>query len=218
VDGADPVDYSLYVITSADYAGRTHEEVAAAALAGGATILQLRDKRMSAAALYQVACRLRELTRRAGVPLIVNDRVDVAVAADADGVHLGPDDLPLAAARKVLGPRRIIGASVDSVAEAIRAEREGADYLGVGPVFATATKPDAGTAVGVQTVAAIVRAVGIPVVGIGGITAATAAEVVRAGAAGVAVISAVAAAVDMTSAARAVLEAVRAGRRGRAAV
>ncbi len=210
------VDYSLCVITSADVAGRTHEEVAAAALAGGATILQLRDKRMSAASLYQVACRLRELTRRAGVPLIVNDRVDVALAADADGVHLGPDDLPLGAARKVLGPRRIIGASVDTVAQAIRAEHDGADYLGVGPVFPTATKADAGAPVGVERVAAIVRAVGIPVVGIGGITPANAAEVIRAGAAGVAVISAVAAAADMAAAARALLEAVRAGRAGRA--
>lgn len=211
------VDYSLYVITSADVAGRSHEEVAAAALAGGATVLQLRDKRMSAAALYRVACRLRELTRRAGIPLIINDRVDVALAADADGVHLGPDDLPLEAARRVLGPRRIIGASVGTVAEAIRAEREGATYLGVGPVFATATKADAGPAVGVERVAAVVRAVGIPVVGIGGITPENAAEVLRAGAAGVAVISAVAAAPDPTAAARALLEAVRAGRRGRAA-
>lgn len=210
------VDFTLYVITSADFAGRTHEEVAAAALAGGATVVQLRDKRLPAASLHQVACRLREITRRAGVPLIVNDRVDVALAADADGVHLGPDDLPLAAARRVLGPRRIIGASVETVAEAIRAEREGADYLGVGPVYATATKADAGPAVGVQRVAAVVRAVGIPVVGIGGITSDNAAEVIRAGAAGVAVISAVAAAPDMAAAARALLEAVRAARGGRA--
>lgn len=196
------LDLRVYVITDRGFRGRSHEEVARAALAGGATFLQLRDKRATARELVVWARRLRELAREAGVPLVVNDRVDVALAAEADGVHVGEDDLPVPDARRLMGPRGVVGASAGTVEEAVRAERDGADYLGVGPVFPTATKADAGEAIGLEGLRRVVRAVRIPVVAIGGITADNAAEVVRAGAAGVAVVSAVAGADDMVEAAR----------------
>jgi thiamine-phosphate pyrophosphorylase len=202
------LDLRVYVITDRSFRGRSHEEVARAALEGGATVLQLRDKRAPARQLVEWARRILDLARQAKVAFVVNDRVDVALAAGADGVHVGEDDLPVADARRLLGPGRIVGASAGTVDEALRAEREGADYLGVGPVFPTATKPDAGDAIGLEGLRRIARAVRVPVVGIGGITAENAAEVVRAGAAGVAVISAVADAEDMREATRRLREAV----------
>jgi thiamine-phosphate diphosphorylase len=202
------LDLRLYVITDRSFRGRTHEEVARAAVAGGATALQLRDKRATGRELVLRARRLRDLARTEGVLFVVNDRVDVALAAEADGAHVGDDDLPVADARRLLGPGRVVGASAGTVEDALRAEREGADYLGVGPVFPTGTKPDAGAAIGVEGLRTIAQAVRIPVVGIGGITADNAEEVIRAGAAGVAVISAVADADDMVQATRRLREAV----------
>ncbi len=202
------VDLRLYVITDATFRGRTHEEVARAALEGGATVLQFREKRASTRALYETALRLRRLCAEFGVPFIVNDRVDIALAVDADGVHVGPDDLPVAVARRILGPHRIVGASAGTVEEALQAQEEGANYLGVGAIYATGTKPDAGAPIGPQALREIVRAVRIPVVGIGGISVHNLAEVIGAGAAGVAVISAVAAAEDMLRATRALRRAV----------
>ncbi len=192
--------------------------MAAAAIAGGATVVQLREKTLATRQFLEAAVRTREVTRRAGVPLIINDRVDVALAVDADGVHAGPDDMPVGVARRLLGPDRIIGASAGTVAEAVEAERDGADYLGVGSVFATPSKADAGAPIGTRTVQAIVRAVRIPVVGIGGITPDNAAAVIDAGAAGVAVISAVANADDISAAVRHLVEVVRAAQRGRKGV
>jgi thiamine-phosphate pyrophosphorylase len=203
-----PLDLRLYVITDATFRGRTHEEVAEAALRGGATVLQFREKHATTRQLYETARRLRELCRSLAVPFIVNDRVDIALAVDADGVHVGPDDLPVAVVRQLLGPHRIVGASAGNVEEALRAQEEGATYLGVGAVYATGTKPDAGAPIGPGGLGEIVRAVRIPVVGIGGITRETVPEVIRAGASGVAVISAVAAAEDMVQAARALRRAV----------
>ncbi|MCS7234535.1 MAG: thiamine phosphate synthase [Armatimonadota bacterium] len=201
-------DLRVYVVTDRSFRGRTHEEVARAAVAGGATALQLRDKRATGRELLLWARTLRDLARRERVLFVVNDRVDVALAAEADGAHVGDDDLPVVDVRRLLGPDRVVGASAGTVEDAVRAEREGADYLGVGPVFPTGTKPDAGAAIGVDGLRAIARAVRIPVVGIGGITADNAAEVIRAGAAGVAVISAVADADDMVQATRRLREAV----------
>lgn len=193
--------------------GRGHLEVARAALAGGATLVQLRDKGATAAALFRLAAALLPLCRQAGVPLVVNDRLDVALAAGADGVHLGQDDLPAAEARRLLGPDRILGVSAATPAEARAAEQAGADYVGVGPVFPTATKPDAGEAVGLKALAAVRAAVAIPVLAIGGITAANAGAAVAAGADGVAVISAVSRAPDMAAAVRDLARAVAAARR-----
>lgn len=208
--GADAVAFDLrvYVITDATFRSRTHEEVAQAALQGGATVLQFREKRAPGRALYETALRLRRLCATFGVPFIVDDRVDIALAVDADGVHVGPEDLPVAVARRLLGPHRIVGASAGNVEEAVRAMEEGADYLGVGPVYATATKPDAGEAIGLEGLRRIVQAVRIPVVGIGGITLPRVEEVILAGAAGVAVISAVAASEDMVAATSALRRAV----------
>jgi thiamine-phosphate diphosphorylase len=209
------VDLTLYVITDRALSGRGHEEQAAAAIRGGASAIQLREKGLPARELVEVGRRMAALCRDAGVVCIINDRADVAVACGADGVHVGEDDLPVAAARRIVGPRGIVGASAGTVEAALRAQAEGADYLGAGSVYATGTKDDAGPPIGTEGLAAIVRAVRIPVVAIGGITARVVPEVMRTGAAGVAVVSAVVAAPDIAGAARALrarLDAARASR------
>ena len=203
-DRSSPGLWRLYVITDEKASrGRSHLQVAEAAILGGADVLQLRDKEASGARLYRVAMRLRKLTRDARIPFIVNDRLDVALAADADGVHVGQADLPASVAREIIGPGRILGVSVDTVEEAILAEKDGADYLGVGPVFeARGTKPDAGEPLGVDGVARIRRHCRLPIVAIGGIDAGNARKVRAAGADAAAVISAIVAADDIANAAR----------------
>lgn len=198
------IDWSLYVITDRRVASnRNLLTVMQAAIEGGATVVQLRDKHASTRELVEFGRALQRLTRSAGIPLIINDRVDVALALDADGVHVGDDDMPPELARQLLGPDRLLGVSADSVEAAQRAEQAGADYLGVGDVFGTRTKPDAGTPIGLERLAAIAKSVEIPVVGIGGVTLENAPAVIQAGAAGVAVISAVLGAADPAAAARA---------------
>lgn len=179
----------LYVIT--DPTLRDPLEAVPLALQGGARIIQLRDKHAPTRQLVQVGQALRAMTRSYDALLIVNDRLDVALAIDADGVHLGQDDLPVPLARRIAGTRLLIGVSAETVEEALQAEQEGADYLGVGPMFPTATKPDAGTPVGPERLRAIKQAVRIPVFGIGGITSQNAPAVLEAGADGICVISAV---------------------------
>ena len=196
------VDWRLYVVTDAGLSrGRSHRAVIEAAIIGGATIVQYREKHASTRQMIEEALELRDLTRRAGVPLTVNDRVDVALAVDADGVHVGQDDMPVALARRLIG-NKLLGVSVHSLSEALQAVRDGADYLGVGPIFATTTKPDAGPPIGLDGLRAIRQHVSIPIVAIGGINQANAADVVRAGVDGIAVVSAVVAADDVTAAAR----------------
>ncbi|MGI9953489.1 thiamine phosphate synthase [Moorellaceae bacterium AZ2] len=207
--------YDLYVVTSSELScGRETLEVVRQALAGGATVIQLREKNWPARALVEVGQEIRRLTREAGASFIVNDRLDVALAVDADGVHLGQDDLPAAIARRLLGPGKILGVSVGSVAEARDAQAAGADYLGVGPVFATGSKADAGRPVGPELISTLKRVVSIPLVAIGGINRGNAAEVVAAGADGVAVISAVVSARDVRAAAAELLAVVQAAKRG----
>lgn len=203
-DRFSPARWRLYVITDERLSrGRSHLAVAEAAIRGGADVVQLRDKEASGARLYEVALALRRLTRDAGVPFLVNDRLDVAMAVDADGVHLGQEDLPASAARRILGPGKVLGVSAETVGEALLAEREGADYLGVGPVFeARGTKPDAGRPRGLEQIARIRAESGLPIVAIGGIDAGNARQVRNAGANAVAVISAVVAADDIEEAAR----------------
>ncbi|MDR7521966.1 MAG: thiamine phosphate synthase [Armatimonadota bacterium] len=204
-------DPAVYVITDREIGkGRPLEDLVAAAVRGGATMIQLREKTQPARRLLEAGRRLLAITRPAGVPLVVNDRVDLALVLEADGVHLGQDDLPVPDARRLLGPEKIVGASAATVEEARRAEAEGADYVGVGSVFPTTSKPDAGDAIGPQALTPIRAAVRIPVVAIGGITHANAAEAIRAGADGVAVISAVVGADDVEEAARRLLAVVRA--------
>ncbi len=208
------LDLSVYVITDRHVGrGRSHEEMTAAAIAGGATVVQLRDKTATTRQLVDAASRMLALTRQAGVPLIINDRVDVALGVDADGAHVGQDDLPASIARRLLGPGKILGVSAGTEAEAVAAERDGADYVGVGPVFEALAKADAGPPIGVDTLRRIVRVVRIPVVAIGGILHEHAPELIRAGAAGVAVINAVFAEPDIITATRRLVEVVRAGQR-----
>ncbi|HEX8692340.1 MAG TPA: thiamine phosphate synthase [Longimicrobium sp.] len=198
----------LIVVTDPDCGeGRAVLEVVRAALRGGAPAIQLRGKEMAAREMAELARALLAETRAAGALLFVNDRVDVALAAGADGAHVGQDDLPAAAARAIAPPGFLLGVSAEDPELARRAERDGADYVGTGPVYPTGSKAGAGEAVGVGRIAGVAAAVGIPVVGIGGIDAANAAEVVRAGAAGVAVISAVMRAPDPEAATRALLRA-----------
>ena len=209
---AGPVDWSVYVLTDSRRCRGPLEACVEAALRGGATAVQLREKELATRQLVELAERLLAVTRRFGVPLIVNDRVDVALAVGADGVHLGTDDMPLDRARRLLGPDRVLGASVESPEEAVQAERAGADYLGVGPIFATATKADAGEPQGPQLLRRIRPVTRLPLVAISGITADNAGEAIRAGADGVAVISAVMGAADVEAATRRLAEAVRQAR------
>jgi thiamine-phosphate diphosphorylase len=170
---------------------------------GGADVLQLRDKEAPGGLLYRVALQLRRITREAKVPFIVNDRLDIALAADADGVHVGQADLPASVVREIMGPGKILGVSVDTVEDAMQAEKDGADYLGVGPVFeARETKPDAGLPLGVDRITRIRRQCRLPIVAIGGINAENALMVREAGADAAAVISAIVAADDIAHAAR----------------
>jgi len=196
----NPEQWQTYLVTQQTLsAGRSTTEIVEQAIEGGVEAVQLREKDMDAQSRYELGQQLRELTAEAGVDLIVNDRIDLAIAIDADGVHLGQSDLPISVARKQLGDDAIIGASVSTVSEARLAAITGADYLGVGAIYGTNSKPEAPTAddgLGVETLSDIVQTVRIPVVAIGGITPENAAEPIEAGASSVAVISAITAADD----------------------
>jgi thiamine-phosphate diphosphorylase len=192
----------IHVLTDRALArGRPHLEIAAAALAGGADVIQLRDKSLEFEELVTLAGRLLELTRAAGARLVVNDHLAVARAVGADGLHLGPGDLPLAEARGRFAG--MLGGSARTPARARDLEAAGADYLGVGPLWGSATKPEAGEAIGPERLAEIVVAVRIPVIAIGGIAPGNAATAIAAGAAGIAVIAAVVGATDPEAATRA---------------
>lgn len=201
---------TLYVLTDPVVAARTrrdHLEAIRAVLGGGASAVQLRAKPLTTDALWEMGRRLRTLTRSAGVPFIVNDRVDLALALDADGVHLGEEDLPVAAARRLANAVGrhdfIIGFSTAIPQRAEQAVHDGADYISVGNLFGTQTKPDAGAPIGLGPLTEIARDVPVPVIGIGGVTLENAAAVIDAGGAGVAVVSALIAADDPTQTAAA---------------
>ncbi|MCE5281122.1 MAG: thiamine phosphate synthase [Deltaproteobacteria bacterium] len=198
---AGQVDWTFYLVTDQRWlGGRTLWDSVEAAIRGGATVVQLREKEIPSRDYLDLARRVKAVTDRAEVPLIIDDRLDIALAVDADGVHVGPEDLPVAAVRRLLGPDRIVGASACTLEEALRFQDEGADYLGVGAVFPTATK--GGTeSVSLEQLRRIKAAVRIPVVGIGGITADNAPAVMETGVDGVAVVSAVMAQPDIGEAA-----------------
>jgi thiamine-phosphate diphosphorylase len=192
----------LYAIVDPLDTGRSPADLAAALLAGGARVLQVRLKAATSRELLDVARAIRALTSPAGALLLVNDRPDVARAAEADGVHLGQDDLPVAAARAVLAPGAIVGCSTHDVAQARAAAAAGADYLGIGPIFSTTTKANALAARGLELVREVRAAVSLPLVAIGGVTPDTAPAVRAAGADAVAMIGALVRAPDVTAAVR----------------
>lgn len=211
-----PLTLDTYLITQENLsAGRRTEAIVDAALAGGVDIVQVREKHRTARTRLEIAETLRGPTAEADVPLIINDRLDIALAVDADGVHLGDDDLPVAVARAQLGEDAIIGRSVSTVEAAEAAERAGADYLGVGAIYTTSSKDvdDDENGIGVDVVTRIADAVDIPLVGIGGVTPERTPDVVEAGADGVAVITAITEAADPERATQKLGEAVERGRR-----
>ncbi len=190
-------DLSLYLVTDRALSlGRATVDIVRAALGGGVTCVQLREKHCSTRQFVAEALAVRELLAGTGIPLIINDRLDVALAVGADGVHLGQTDMRIADARRVLGHAMLIGISAECVEDAVRAEAEGADYVGISPVFSTLTKTDTAPALGLDGVALIRSAVSLPLVGIGGVKPGNAAEVIRAGCDGLAVVSAIVSAPD----------------------
>lgn len=178
----------------------TLEEAVEQAVQGGCTVVQLREKDCTSLEFYETARSIKKITDRYGVPLIINDRVDIALAVDADGVHVGQSDLPASVVRRILGPDKIIGVSAGTLAEALQAEAEGADYLGVGAMYATSTKEDADVTT-IEELKEIRKAVGIPIVVIGGINKNTLENFKGYGINGLAVVSAVIAADDIKAAA-----------------
>ena len=197
-------DYSIYLVTDDGcLQGRALIDCVREALEGGVTLVQYRAKTASSAEMYNEALQLKALCDSFNVPLIINDRLDIAMAVGAAGVHLGQDDLPCAAARKILGEDYIIGVSAHNPAEAVEALERGADYLGCGAVFGTATKADV-KKLGTEGLTAICREKGLPVVGIGGVTADNYREVRAAGADGAAIVSGILAQPDISATVRAI--------------
>jgi thiamine-phosphate pyrophosphorylase len=206
-------DPTLYLVTDYRLCGeRGVLDVVGLAVRGGVSLVQLRDKRLNIRQLVDLGRALKGLLAPFGVPLLINDRVDAALAVGAHCVHLGQTDMPVDLARHMLGPDAIIGLSLDSLTQLAEAERLDVDYYGVSPIFPTPTKPDAGPGWGLAGLAALRRETTRPLVGIGGIHAGNAAEVMRAGADGVAVVSAICAAPDPLHASSDILAAARRGR------
>jgi thiamine-phosphate pyrophosphorylase len=182
----------LYLVMGLDgFGDRTALQIAEEALAGGVTMIQLREKNAPLRQVLEQGAQLKAICHKYGVPFMINDRVDVALLLDADGVHVGQDDIPGLEVRRLLGADKIIGISAGTMDEAVWAVSQRPDYMGVGPVYATSTKQDAGDAIGSSLIAEISGRWTIPVVGIGGIGANNAQDVLHAGAKGVAVVSAV---------------------------
>ena len=196
-------DYSLYLVTDRGLSrGRPTLEVVKAAVAGGVSCVQLREKNCSTRDFIHEARMLHEFLYHNNIPLIINDRVDVALTIGADGVHLGQKDMPLSEARMLLGYRAIIGISAESVEDAVSAEEEGADYVGISPVFSTTTKKDIAPPLGLEGIRDIRKKVKLPLVAIGGINQENAIQVLQAGADGIAVVSAIVSATCPTKAAK----------------
>ena len=182
----------LHILTDTVLQSRfSHMEITRLAIAGGADTIQYRQKSGSTREMIEIAQDLKRLCSEAGVTFIVNDRLDVAIAAEADGVHLGQDDFPIPKARQLLGEGRIIGGSAATLDEARKCLSEGADYVGFGPVYPTSSKDDAGPVSGIDILKQVVEIIPLPIIAIGGVDAENIPDVMRAGARGIAVISAV---------------------------
>jgi thiamine-phosphate pyrophosphorylase len=204
------VSWTLCLIADVEAAGRRKLTVLIEkAVDAGATLVQLRSKKLSSRHFFDLALLTSEVLRRKNIPLIINDRLDIALACDADGVHLGQEDLPLHLGRKLLGRQKIIGITVNTAEEAIEAEASGADYLGVGPVFFTATKERLKPVLGLEGLRAIRKKVRLPILAVGGIKAENAAEVMATGVDGIAVASFILGSKDVRGATRELLRAVR---------
>lgn len=207
------IDYSLYLVTDRVLSrGRSTRDIVESAIRGGVTCVQLREKAATTREFIRVAQEIRGLLASRRIPLIINDRLDVALAVKADGVHLGQKDMPIEMARPLSGQQMIIGISVESVEDAVAAEKGGADYLGVSPVFGTPTKTDTAPALGLEGLAAIRRHVKLPLVAIGGLNPDNAAAVIHSGADGVAVVSAIVSAPEPQRAARQLLDVIQEAR------
>jgi thiamine-phosphate pyrophosphorylase len=192
------VDWSLCLVADAESAGdRNLLEIIGQAAAGGVTLVQLRAKRLSATSFLKLGLKTAALLRKKNIPLLINDRPDVALACGAAGVHLGQEDLPLKVARRLLGKGRLIGLSVTNLKEARRAEKDGADYVGLGPIFPTVSKDTSLAPLGLQGLEDICSRISVPVLAIGGISRDSASAVIRAGADGIAVVSAIMSAEDI---------------------
>lgn len=210
-------NWHLYVITDEQLSkGRSHAEIARSAIEGGADVIQLRDKIASSRKLYEDALAIRKITQESNVIFIVNDRLDIALAVDADGVHVGQKDMPALVARQLIGNNKILGISAETLEQAAQAEKDGADYLGVGPIFeARSTKPDACEPMGLFLLRQVRQKCQVPIIAIGGINHNNAKEVIQAGADGIAVISAIVAADDVSAASRELKALVRNERKKR---
>lgn len=199
------IDYSLYLCTDRRLmTSATIEESVEAALKGGTTVIQLREKDCSSKEFYELGLRVKKITAAYHVPLIINDRVDIALAVHADGVHVGQGDLPCKVVREIVGPNMLIGVSAATLSEAVQAEKDGADYLGVGAMYATNTKTDT-RPVSMEELLKIRAAVNIPIVVIGGINRNTLGNFKDTGVDGLAVVSAIVAQPDPEAAARELL-------------
>lgn len=185
------IDYSIYLVTDRNLIkDKTLTEAVEEAIKGGATIVQLREKEATSREFYEVALKVKEITKKYNVPLIINDRIDIALLVDADGLHIGQKDIPLIEARKIIGKNKIIGLSVSNLEEAVQGEKEGADYLGVGAVFSTSTKKDAEDC-NLKKLIQIKQKTNIPIVAIGGINKSNVGSVSKTGIEGAAMISAI---------------------------
>ena len=192
----EDIDYSVYLVT--DRRNKTDEEflnIIEEAIKGGTTIVQLREKTASTKEFYELALKVKEITSKYDVPLLINDRIDIALAVDSEGVHIGQDDMPAVVAREIIGKEKILGVSASTVEEAKKAETDSADYIGSGAVFPTATKDDADS-VSKEELKEIVDSIDIPVVAIGGITIENANTLKGSGIAGFSVVSAIMSAED----------------------
>jgi thiamine-phosphate pyrophosphorylase len=201
----EKVDYSLYLVTDRNLSlGRSNLEIIKAAVEGGVTIVQLREKEATTREFYEEGLKIKDYLQSKEIPFIINDRIDLALALNADGVHLGQDDMPVHVARMILGSNKIIGASAFTPDEAKAAASMGADYLGLSPIFVTGTKPELTQQIGIEGIKDLSGSVGIPVVGIGSMNQSNAFEAVKAGLDGVAVVSAICSQEDPRAAATAI--------------
>ncbi len=207
------IDYSLYLVTDRDLSkGRSLQDVIKAAVKGGVTIVQLREKECSTREFLEIAQDVSNFLKPLNIPLIINDRIDIALAVKADGLHIGQSDMPYELARKLMGPDAIIGLSVESVQDALDAEKLDVDYLGLSPIYSTPTKTDIYHELGLDGIRDIRKISRHPLVAIGGINKANTAEIIASGSDGIAVVSAICSADDPAVAAQDLLEQITLGK------